>query len=262
LVSNFSDNSYPLQEVALTHCQLRGVYQAFRTFASGCNVALTNTVLEASSLIFEQGYTGCYTFAGYGLWLYNDLLRRGSVTFKSGTGGSAWTVKDNLFDSDTLTISGTYNLTAGYNGYRSGLSSLGGSGNKTGLTMDYVTGPAANWHGVLGSFYYPASGGASSLTNLVNTGSRLASSGQLYHFTTQTATNTVEGSTQVDIGAHWVGVAWDNLPLDTDGDTLPDYFEDRNGNGTFDSGETDWTSYNSPNGLTGTPALEVFTPLK
>jgi hypothetical protein len=28
--------------------------------------------------------------------------------------------------------------------------------------------------------------------------------------------------------------------MDTDGDGVPDYLEDRNGNGTVDSGETDW----------------------
>ena len=33
-----------------------------------------------------------------------------------------------------------------------------------------------------------------------------------------------------------------STPLDYDGDGLPDYFEDRNGNGSVDSGETDWRS--------------------
>ncbi len=51
-------------------------------------------------------------------------------------------------------------------------------------------------------------------------------------------------------------------PLDFDGDGIPDYLEDYNGNGVFDTGETDWKTYNSPNGLTGIPGLQVFTPLK
>jgi len=52
--------------------------------------------------------------------------------------------------------------------------------------------------------------------------------------------------------------------VDTDGDTFADYFEDRNGNGVFDAaaGETDLNTYNSPNGLTGSPGMQVFTPLK
>ena len=32
--------------------------------------------------------------------------------------------------------------------------------------------------------------------------------------------------------------------IDTDGDGIPDYLEDRNGNGTVDSGETDWQNSN------------------
>ena len=51
-------------------------------------------------------------------------------------------------------------------------------------------------------------------------------------------------------------------PLDTDGDGIPDYLEDANGNGTPDSGESHWQTYNSPNNLTGSPGLQVFTPLK
>jgi hypothetical protein len=31
-------------------------------------------------------------------------------------------------------------------------------------------------------------------------------------------------------------------PIDTDGDGIPDYEEDANGNGVVDSGETDWQS--------------------
>ena len=51
-------------------------------------------------------------------------------------------------------------------------------------------------------------------------------------------------------------------PFDTDGDGLPDYFEDRNGNGAYDSGsgETDWQTSNS--GISGAAGLQVFTPLK
>lgn len=51
-----------------------------------------------------------------------------------------------------------------------------------------------------------------------------------------------------------------NFLADTDGDAVPDYLEDANGNGTADSGETDWEGSN--NGLSGVVALEVFTPIK
>ena len=49
-------------------------------------------------------------------------------------------------------------------------------------------------------------------------------------------------------------------PWDSDHDGLPDYFEDRNGNGTTDDGETDWQTSNS--GISGAGGLQVFTPFK
>jgi hypothetical protein len=54
-----------------------------------------------------------------------------------------------------------------------------------------------------------------------------------------------EASSMVDIGFHYVAVdPSTGLPYDTDGDGVPDYLEDRNGNGTVDSGETDWQNAN------------------
>jgi hypothetical protein len=59
------------------------------------------------------------------------------------------------------------------------------------------------------------------------------------------AANSKEGTDPaqtVDIGYHYVGVDTVTLqPKDTDSDGLPDYLEDRNGNGFVDPGEADWT---------------------
>ena len=96
---------------------------------------------------------------------------------------------------------------------------------------------------------------------LVNNGSRAASLAGLYQHATQVAQAKELGST-VDIGVHHVALESGGNPNDADGDGLPDYFEDANGNGSVDTGETNWQSYNSPNGLTGRPGLQVFTPLK
>ncbi|MCL5099258.1 MAG: glycoside hydrolase, partial [Candidatus Omnitrophica bacterium] len=43
---------------------------------------------------------------------------------------------------------------------------------------------------------------------------------------------TKETNSLVDIGLHYVALNGQNLPLDTDANGLPDYFEDRNGDGT------------------------------
>ena len=76
---------------------------------------------------------------------------------------------------------------------------------------------------------------------LVNAGSRTADQAGLYHYTTQTG-QTKETNSVVDIGFHYLAVDANGNPIDTDGDGLPDSLEDRNGNGSYDSGsgETDW----------------------
>ena len=48
-----------------------------------------------------------------------------------------------------------------------------------------------------------------------------------------------ETNSIVDRGFHYVATT-NGVPIDTDGDGIPDYVEDTNGNGSVDSGETDW----------------------
>jgi hypothetical protein len=62
----------------------------------------------------------------------------------------------------------------------------------------------------------------------------------------------------------YAGTVPPRLAIDTNGNGIPDYLEDKNGNGTYDAaaGETDWLHYNSANGLTGATGLLVFTPLR
>jgi hypothetical protein len=52
------------------------------------------------------------------------------------------------------------------------------------------------------------------------------------------------------------------FPADGDGDGLPDYFEDRNGDGSASGDTYSWTTYDSPNGLQGSPGLVLHTPIK
>jgi len=64
------------------------------------------------------------------------------------------------------------------------------------------------------------------------------------------------------LSASEVGYLFNKAAYDYDGDGLADYLEDRNGNGVYDAGETDWQTYNSQYGLNGSSVLQVFTPLK
>src|SRR6266498_4099349 len=75
---------------------------------------------------------------------------------------------------------------------------------------------------------------------LFNHGSQNATNACLFHFTTVT-NNVKETDSTVDIGFHYVALnAQLNTAADTDSDGTPDYLEDANGNGSVDSGETDW----------------------
>lgn len=190
---------------------------------SGTVLVLTNNILEHGRFaVTESASAGQHAV---GLVAYNNLFRGGHVALASDRPGSTWVVRDNLFDADTLTAapgSGSFS----HNGFRAGLTAFG-SAAVTGLEPDYVATS-------LGRYAYPSSGGAASLAGLIDAGSRSAGAAGLYHFTTR-ADGLKEGFTTVDIGFHALD------PVDTDGDGIPDWIEDRNGNGLLDPGETLYT---------------------
>jgi hypothetical protein len=61
----------------------------------------------------------------------------------------------------------------------------------------------------------------------------------LYHFTTQT-NQAIEANSVVDIGYHYVATDANGNPLDSNGDGIPDYIEDVNGNGISGLGQMPW----------------------
>jgi hypothetical protein len=100
-----------------------------------------------------------------------------------------------------------------------------------------------NWQSSwLGNYYLPTN---SLLIDMGNTNANLLG---LYHFTTQT-NQVKETNSIVDIGYHYVAVDAYGNPIDTDGDGVPDYLEDANGNGSYDAGDLgDWQTGGSVNG--------------
>jgi hypothetical protein len=176
------------------------------------------------------------------------LFRFGTnTTVNSGTGN--WTFKDNVFDNSWIIDTGTA-VTAAYNAYINMATNRFYPTN----AFDQVLTSFTYATGTLGAYYQ-------SSTNLINMGSRTADLAGLYHYATQTSQGK-ETNSVVDIGLHYVALDANSQPVDTDGDGMPDYFEDRNGNGNGADDPTSWQTYNSPNGLTGNPGLQVFTPLK
>ncbi|MEI6782130.1 MAG: hypothetical protein WCQ21_14555 [Verrucomicrobiota bacterium] len=225
---------------AFSHCQFHGGKLSF-----------TDRAFSITNSLFERVNTYMSDSSAMSPVIRNCLFYGGQLLVSREFGGT-WTFRDNLFDRPSITQPGR-SVDASYNGFTTNtVNVLGGTSNKTNLVAGYQTGP-------LGPYYYPTNGGFYSLTNLLNAGSTWATNAALYHFTT-TVNQVKEGATKVDIGFHYLSVDASGMPQDYDGDNVPDYLEDANGNGAVDSGERDWQV--SENGTTGAIGLRVFTPLK
>ena len=267
LVARFTDFSmgngspYFLQTdyAGLTRFSLRdcwvlgGALQFFPFGVPAIPIGFTNNLVQGCSWTFNQGSSGSTT--PINLHFRNNLFYRGALTLTLTTPALAsWYVHDNLFISNTLSGNGCTNSNSGYYAVANPFTPTLGS-NKTLSSVSFQM-------GFLGPFYYPTNGAAGTLTDLVNAGSRSSPNAGLYHHTTAT-NQTKEASSTVDIGFHYIAANSFGLPVDSDGDGIPDWIEDVNGNGGVpDGGETDWQGYNSLFGLSGTPGLQVFTPLK
>ena len=166
--------------------------------------------------------------------LRNNLFRNFSLHLY---GETTWSAKDNLFDTSYVEDH-AIPIIHSHNAYYQ-TANLFTITDETGMqvlaNLSYDPGP-------LGPYYQPTN------STLTNAGSCYAPNVGLYHFTTQT-NQVKEGISLVDIGLHYVAVTniggvW--LPIDTDGDGIPDYLEDANGNGVLDPGETSWTDTTDP----------------
>jgi hypothetical protein len=151
----------------------------------------------------------------------NNLFFGGTLPCSSQT-----TSTNNFFDRTT--ISGGV---GDYNGYITNFSRLTPNG-----AHDVILTNLLYQTGTLGRYYQPTNSGLADLGSVTNAGLL-----GLFHYTS-TTNQVKDGSSRVDIGLHYVATDSDGIPIDTDSDGTPDYLEDANGNGTLNSGETDWTS--------------------
>jgi hypothetical protein len=198
-------------------------------FGGSANTAavIQNNLFHRASVNASANFATNISFA-----FSNNLVWKGGFTANSiGANSNAWKLYNNVFDS--ITNSGPNPpVSNGNNAYVNCNRQLNPTNVNNILlsSFTYAVGP-------LGHFYQNA-------TNLINKGSTTANLNGLYHYTV--ITNLISGlqiketNSLVDIGYHYVAVDEGGTPLDYDGDGIPNYIEDFDGDDVVDSGETDW----------------------
>jgi hypothetical protein len=215
----------------------------------------TNTAAILKNNLFVRSTLLFTTVAGVtndNLSVSNNLFWNETLTVHPVANSNIWFFFNNDFDGDKINngAGGTSLTMNGYNAYLNYTNRL----NPTNAFDIVSTSSLAYQTGSLGAFYQPTS------SPLINAGSTTADQVGLYHYTTQT-NQVPETNSIVDIGYHYVATDAYGNPLDSNGDGIPDYLQDANGNGIFDAGDLgEWQ--NSPYGLAGANGLQVFTPLK
>jgi len=145
---------------------------------------------------------------------------RGNLDAQKPGGTGAWplAIFNCAFDSTTFSMSANGGTT---NGYYTDYNSFLLNSNRTlydgshDLTVTNGYGWQAGW---LGNYYLPPN------SPLIQMGSTNANLLGLYHYTTQT-NQTPETNAIVDLGYHYVALDTNGLPVDSNGDAIPDYLE-------------------------------------
>lgn len=176
----------------------------------------------------------------------NNLLTGGRLRLRSmPTQVGNWNWMDNLFDRVRIKQYSQLGLPLDhdFNGYWPCTDSELAPGEAARLTAINSDGGTDAVHDVLLSATPEYQGGPfghfylSPTTLLHQAGSRTAGEAGLAQYTTSTNQAKENASLPVSIGLHYVAAA-SGTPLDSDGDGVPDYVEDANGNGAVDENET------------------------
>jgi hypothetical protein len=237
-----------------SHCRddhgyltVRATHSEVWSGSIGCYVLscyMTNCLMDRASIGANEGHPGNE------LHFRNCTWHGGSLNLIPSQTALPVSVTNCAFDATSISVNLGKLVNPGfdYNAFTNGATKF-----PVGGAHDVLV-PSFDWQSSwLGNFYLPANSG------LVDHGSTNADLLGLYHFTTQT-NQVKETNSYVDIGYHYVAADGSGNPNDIDGDGIPDYLEDTNGNGLIDPGESDPNEYY--NILKTGHGLEVFTPLR
>jgi hypothetical protein len=188
---------------------------------------LTNCLFERTSVWVDGGQLDT-VYA-----LRNCTFIGGTLSINRYANPTLVSVRDSVFDGTKFLAADQYannatNTSYDYNAFLTGQSRTAPTG-----TNDLLVTGTFNWRASwLGSYYVTNNSPLMDRGSLNN-----AALAGLYHYTTIT-NQTKEMNTRIDLGRHYVAVDANGKAIDSDGDGAPDYWEDRNGNGIPDSGET------------------------
>jgi hypothetical protein len=195
------------------------------------------TSLYFTNCLFERTGTGI----GEG-WPGNEMSYQNCTFYGGSLDLTPWktalptSVSNCAFDGTIIDVNAADLINPGfdYNAFTNGMTRF-----PTGGAHDVNVGDSFNWQASwLGNYYLPYGSNLKDANTLIT-----ANQVGLYHYTTQ-VDQTKEGTSPLDIGYHYIAVNANGNPIDTDGDGVPDYLEDANGNGLVDSGETNWQDAN------------------
>lgn len=177
----------------------------------------------------ENGWAGNEIIARNCTWIGGYISVKPTVTMQIS-------IRDCAIDGATI-ITNTSTASNGdfnFNAYTNASNPfpIGGGNDVQSVSFNWQTG-----YYTTGRFYLPYN------SPLIDAGGVNANQVGLYNFTTQSWGSPKETNSVVDIGYHYVATTeYSSQPMDSDGDGIPDYLEDRNGNGIIDNDETDWNN--------------------
>jgi len=197
----------------------------------------TMAVFE-NNLFYRSPITAAGVYTNASLTFSNNLFYgASSVSLSQTTTNDYILAFNNDFDS-CLSVNSISTCSNGYNAYLNCTGRL----SPTNVNDIVLSNSLAYETGPLGNFYQPDG------SPLINAGSTTANLVGLSHYTVQTnlanGLEVAEGTNMVSIGYHYIATNASGNPPDTDGDGTPDYLEDSNGDGVYDTDDlSNWLDY-------------------